>query len=44
MGGVGGVIFASPDGGGGWAFNTSGMYRGMVSHDAPAEVAIYGDE
>jgi hypothetical protein len=24
--------------------NTSGMYRGAVSADAPAAVAIYGDE
>ena len=24
--------------------NTSGMYRGAVSSETPAEVAIYGDE
>ena len=43
-GGSGGVIVAGPDGSAGWAFNTAGMYRGMISHDAPAEIAIYGDE
>jgi beta-aspartyl-peptidase (threonine type) len=44
LGGAGGVIVVGPDGSGGWAFNTAGMYRGMISHDAPAEIAIYGDE
>jgi beta-aspartyl-peptidase (threonine type) len=44
LGGVGGVIVVAPDGSGGWAFNTPGMYRGMISHDGAAEVAIYGDE
>jgi beta-aspartyl-peptidase (threonine type) len=44
LGGVGGVIVVAPDGSGGWAFNTAGMYRGMMSHDSAAEIAIYGDE
>lgn len=44
MGGSGGVIMVSPDGWGGWAFNTPGMYRAMAGHDGAREVAIYGDE
>jgi beta-aspartyl-peptidase (threonine type) len=44
LGGVGGVIVVAPDGSGGWAFNTPGMYRGMISQDGDGEVAIYGDE
>ncbi|PTQ13490.1 isoaspartyl peptidase/L-asparaginase [Sphingomonas oleivorans] len=44
LGGLGGVIVVSPDGSGGWAFNTAGMYRGIATHDSPPEVAIYGDE
>ena len=44
LGGSGGVIVAAPDGSAGWAFNTAGMYRGMIGHDAAAEIAIYGDE
>jgi beta-aspartyl-peptidase (threonine type) len=44
MGGVGGVIVVAPDGSGGWAFNTPGMYRGMATQDGDREVAIYGDE
>ncbi len=44
LGGKGGVIVVGPDGSGGWAFNTPGMYRGMISHDSAPEVAIYGDE
>ncbi len=44
LGGKGGVIVVTPDGSAGWAFNTPGMYRGMIGHDTPAEVAIYGDE
>ncbi|PTD16040.1 isoaspartyl peptidase/L-asparaginase family protein [Sphingomonas fennica] len=44
MGGKGGVIVVSADGSGGWAFNTPGMYRAMATHDAPPEIAIYGDE
>jgi L-asparaginase / beta-aspartyl-peptidase len=44
MGGKGGVIVVSPDGSGGWAFNTKAMYRAMQTHDSAAEIAIYGDE
>jgi beta-aspartyl-peptidase (threonine type) len=44
FGGKGGLIVVGPDGSGGWAFNTPGMYRGMMTHDAGPEVAIYGDE
>jgi L-asparaginase / beta-aspartyl-peptidase len=44
MGAKGGVIVVSPDGSGGWAFNTPGMYRAMQTHDSEPEIAIYGDE
>jgi L-asparaginase / beta-aspartyl-peptidase len=44
IGGKGGVIVVSPDGSGGWAFNTLAMYRAMQTHESPPEVAIYGDE
>jgi beta-aspartyl-peptidase (threonine type) len=44
MGGKGGVISVGPDGIGTWDFNTPGMYRGRVSAERHAEVAIYGDE
>ena len=44
IGGKGGVIVVGPDGSGGWAFNTPGMYRAIATHDSAAEVAIYGDE
>ena len=44
LGGSGGVIVATPEGFGGYSFNTPGMYRGMVSSEAEASVAIYGDE
>lgn len=44
IGGDGGVIVMGPDGMPAFAINTSGMYRGAVSADAPARVAIYGDE
>ena len=43
VGGTGGVIVMTPAGVGGWSFNTPGMYRGRVSSDAGAEVAIYGE-
>ena len=42
--GDGGVIVMGLDGEPAFAMNTSGMYRGAVSADAPARVAIYGDE
>ena len=44
LGGKGGVIVVSPDGSGGWAFNTKAMYRAMATHDSSPEIAIYGDE
>lgn len=44
LGGSGGVIFVTPDGAGGWSFNTPGMYRGKVSAGGKKTVAIYGDE
>ncbi|WP_442681352.1 isoaspartyl peptidase/L-asparaginase family protein [Sphingomonas sp. ASY06-1R] len=44
MGGKGGLIVVSPDGSGGWAFNTKAMYRAMATHESPPEIAIYGDE
>lgn len=44
MGGRGGVIVVSPDGSGGWAFNTKAMYRAMQTHDSAPEIAIYGHE
>ncbi|HEX8447725.1 MAG TPA: isoaspartyl peptidase/L-asparaginase [Sphingomonas sp.] len=44
IGSKGGVIVVSPDGSGGWAFNTPGMYRAIATHDTTPEVAIYGDE
>ena len=44
IGGSGGVILVSPDGSGGWSFNTPGMYRAMIAQDGKAEIALYGDE
>ena len=44
LGGSGGVIVMNRHGRPAFAMNTSGMYRGAVSADAPARVAIYGDE
>ena len=44
MGGKGGFIAVTPDGQARWAFNTPGMYRGVVGDGRAAEVAIYGDE
>ena len=44
IGGDGGVIVMGADGGHAFALNTSGMYRGAVSSDSDAEVAIYADE
>lgn len=44
LGGTGGVIVVGPDGAGGWAFNSAGMYRGRISSDQEAVVAVYGDE
>ncbi|QJU58974.1 isoaspartyl peptidase/L-asparaginase [Sphingomonas sp. AP4-R1] len=44
MGGKGGVITVGPDGTGGWAFNTPGMYRGILRSGEAPRVAIYDDE
>ena len=44
LGGAGGDILVGADGTSGWSFNTPGMYRGRISADEPALVAIYGDE
>lgn len=44
LGGTGGVIVAAPGGRAAWAFTTPGMFRGRVSADAPAQVAIFGKE
>lgn len=44
IGGDGGVVVMARDGVPGFAMNTSGMYRGAISSEHPAEVAIYGDE
>jgi len=44
LGGKGGFIAVTPDGRAIHAFNTPGMYRGVVAHDRAPEVAIFGDE
>lgn len=44
LGGSGGVIVMDMQGRPSFAMTTSGMYRGSISSDAPAGVAIYGDE
>jgi beta-aspartyl-peptidase (threonine type) len=44
LGGKGGVIVVAPDGTGGWAFNTPGMYRAIARADMEPAIAIYGDE
>jgi len=44
LGGKGGVIVVAPDGEGGWAFNTPGMYRARIGSAQTAQIAIYGDE
>ena len=43
LGGSGGVIVLTPAGERVYAFNTSGMYRGMADKSGRS-VAIYGDE
>ncbi|HEY0270580.1 MAG TPA: isoaspartyl peptidase/L-asparaginase [Sphingomonas sp.] len=42
LGGKGGFIAVTPDGRARWAFNTPGMYRGIVAANRAAEVAIFG--
>jgi beta-aspartyl-peptidase (threonine type) len=44
LGGDGGVIVMDANGVPAFAMTTPGMYRGAVSADAPAAVAIYADE
>lgn len=44
LGGLGGVIVMPTGGYPYFAMTTSGMYRGAVSSDRPARVAIYADE
>ncbi|MFN3536463.1 MAG: isoaspartyl peptidase/L-asparaginase [Brevundimonas sp.] len=44
LGGDGGVIALDIEGNAVFSLNTSGMYRGAVSSDTDARVAIYGDE
>ena len=43
LGGTGGVIVVTPDGGD-WAFNTPGMYRGKATSAGGRAIAVYGDE
>ena len=44
LGGKGGVIAVDPQGEGGWAFSTPGMYRAIAtSHDQPV-ILVYADE
>jgi len=42
MGGDGGVIYASPDGTTGFAFNTPGMYRARADSTGLRETAVFG--
>lgn len=44
LGGRGGVIVMNTEGRPAMAMTTSGMYRGTISSDTPAHVAIYADE
>ncbi len=44
IGGLGGVIALGPDGAMVWSFNSAGMFRGRVSSEQDAEVAIFRDE
>jgi beta-aspartyl-peptidase (threonine type) len=44
LGGDGGLIAIDGAGQPGFAMNTEGMYRGLVSSTAPARTAIYADE
>ena len=44
LGGAGGVIALDVEGHVVFSLNTSGMYRGAVSSETDARVAIYGDE
>jgi beta-aspartyl-peptidase (threonine type) len=44
LGGSGGIIYLTPWGHQGYAFDTPGMYRGMASSHGARSVAVYGDE
>lgn len=44
LGGTGGVIVMSRQGSPAFDMTTSGMYRGSVSSELPAEILIYADE
>lgn len=44
LGGTGGIIAMTPDGGSAALFSTKAMYRGAVSSGSPPTVAIYADE
>lgn len=44
LGGDGGVILVTPQGGAFFSFNTTGMYRGRATSDGINEVAIFGGE
>ena len=44
LGGTGGIIVVTPDGGTATRFSTKGMYRGFASSATAAHVAIYDDE
>jgi len=44
LNGKGGIIAVAPNGSGGWAFNTAGMYRGIARDGDDPLVAIYADE
>jgi len=44
LGGTGGIIYVTPWGHQGFAFNTPGMYRGRIAAGEAARIAIYGDE
>jgi beta-aspartyl-peptidase (threonine type) len=43
MGGVGGVIYATPGGKTGFAFTTPGMFRGRADSEGLREVGIFGN-
>ena len=44
MGGVGGVIYATPGGETGFAFTTPGMFRGRADSEGLREVGIFGSD
>jgi beta-aspartyl-peptidase (threonine type) len=44
LGGTGGMIVATPDGGARWRFSTPGMYRARAGSGIERQIAIFGDE